>query len=597
MRSIFRGIGWRIFLSFSTLLIVLVLVLSFLSLKFAQKTATDSAANEVRVLSVTLSEQIEKYLKRVETDLKILGAGGGTLDREMRKDRPGLKHMRDTLLFRRNNSATFKDLAIFDLSGNCIVSTDPAWVGLSAQREPFFINGLKRFGYVEIFENRSFEKSLLVTIPINEGMDPQGVLVAQLKLSVLYDLIGKKIGVGGTTEALLLDSKLRLISSEVGEDEASLEKSVAQSPLIQHLQDEFFVEMYKNHHGVQVLGTVTKVPGRQWYLILEKEYSQVEKQVNVVRRALFTATIVLLLALIFITIVLTNSITRPLQILVEEAQKIAAGDFSQPIHVPSGLDEITFLSREFEMMRARISASQGKLIEQLEESEERRIENDRLAAIGTLASSLAHEIRNPLNALSLLLSQLERTVQMDDTKARVPRSMRTEIARLDRLVSDILDYAKPLKLELEAVNLKNFFEDLLDFYKPVLDQKNISIASNSLVDSNLDLNLKVDLNKFKQAFVNLIQNAIEAMPKGGELKVSWRTEKNRVEISVQDSGTGIAEDIQRRLFDLFFTTKETGTGLGLSTVRKIITAHGGTISIEKAKPKGTIVRILFPSRA
>jgi hypothetical protein len=123
VKFLFHGLGWRVFLAFSTLLIALVLTLSFLGLKFAQKMFTDSASNEVRVLSVVISEQIEKYLKRVETDLRILSAGGSQIDRALTGPNPNLNALENILKLKKANSQNYKNLAIFDLEGRCIGST------------------------------------------------------------------------------------------------------------------------------------------------------------------------------------------------------------------------------------------------------------------------------------------------------------------------------------------------------------------------------------------------------------------------------------------------------------------------------------------
>jgi signal transduction histidine kinase len=590
VKFLFHGLGWRVFLAFSTLLIALVLTLSFLGLKFAQKMFTDSASNEVRVLSVVISEQIEKYLKRVETDLRILSAGGSQIDRALTGPNPNLNALENILKLKKANSQNYKNLAIFDLEGRCIVSTHEAWVGKTAKREAFFIGGLKRRGYVDIFDNDEEEKSLLLALPINEGMDPHGVLTAQIKLSVLYDLIGKKIGLQGSNEAYLFDSAFRLISPETGVAEEGRVQALLSSPLISHLHDSFWVGKYQNHSSQPVLGTATEIMGRPWYLVVEKEFSEIENQLVPIRKALWTTTAVLLVALILISILLTQSITRPLRALVSEARRIASGDWHRSIAVPSGLDEITFLSQEFDKMRAQNAASQGRLIEKLEESE-------RLAAIGTLASSLAHEIRNPLNALSLQLAKYERSATKNAEWQKFSSSMRGEIARLDKLVSDILDYARPLKLELESRNFKKLFDEIINIYGPVLESQKIFWKYDSRISE--DFQMKCDANKMKQAILNLIKNSMEAMEAGGEIIFNAETldkaGRQWLKFTVSDSGSGFPEEIQSRLFDLFFTTKDKGTGLGLSMVRKIIDAHGGEIKIERRQPKGTSVTVFLPA--
>jgi signal transduction histidine kinase len=362
------------------------------------------------------------------------------------------------------------------------------------------------------------------------------------------------------------------------------------TPLAQHLQDEFWVGEYRNYKGAEVLGTVVRLGGNRWYLVVERDFEEVLEQVSKVKQALFASTLGVLFVLIIVTIILTTSITKPLLRLVESARRIAAGELSNPVIMTKGSDEIAFLAAEFDRMRGRIAASQGRLIEQLEESEQRRLESERLAAIGTLASSLAHEIRNPLNGLSLLLSQLERSKQSDEQKLKMIDEMREEIGRLDRLVSDILDYARPLQLQKEKVGLKSFTENIINFYNGVFEEKNIQLKLNFPED---EIEVELDRDKFRQAFVNLIQNAIEAIGQGGLLSFSIELFDRGVRWTIKDSGMGMDQKSQSRLFDLFFTTKERGTGLGLSVVKKIIDAHGGKIEVNSAPKKGTEIKVTF----
>lgn len=572
------------------LLIGLTLIFSLVALKFVQKTATDNAANELKVLSVTLTEQLHRYARRIETGAKGLSAAGGVLDNELEKENPSSKRLNKFLELKLSQLPVFESFSVFNTAGLCIASTDPDWRNLPGQRESFFINGLRHFSFAEIFENQDKDRILLISLPINEGPDPHGVLVGGVKLSFLYDLMGQQLGLKGT-EAFLLDSKLRFITpSQSGPDELQ-QSHLASTPLMQHLQDEFWVGKYLNYKGVEVLGTVIRPPDNRWYLVLERDFSEVASQVSQVKQALFLSTLGLLVVLIIVTIILTTSITSPLQKLMEGARRIAAGDLSLPVKVPQGNDEISFLAAEFDRMRARVAASQGKLIEQLEESEQRRLESQRLAAIGTLASSLAHEIRNPLNAISLLIAQLERSKQPEELKQKMINDMREELGRLDRLVSDILDYARPVQLQKERLNLQVFIESITTFYKGILEAKKINLK---LELPETPIEIDADRDKLRQAFVNLIKNAVEAMSRNGELSIRLDPLDRGVRCIIKDNGVGIDPKTRGRLFDLFFTTKEQGTGLGLSMVKKIIDGHGGKIDIESAPGEGTSIIIDLP---
>ena len=232
-------------------------------------------------------------------------------------------------------------------------------------------------------------------------------------------------------------------------------------------------------------------------------------------------------------------------------------------------------------------------------SEQKRIQSERLAAIGTLAATMAHEIRNPLNAMSLLLSTLERKLADRPETQQWFQGLRTEIARLDRMISDILDYAKPLHLEHVVVDTVELIQRVAALYKGVLDthQIQLGLSLQTLGPVAGNRNVFGDRDKLEQCIVNLLQNAIDAVRDlTGDRLVAIESEivGENLRIVVTDNGPGISADVRARMFDLFYTTKEKGTGLGLSTVRKIIDAHGGEIDVRENAPRGTRVRMTLP---
>ncbi|MBX9769030.1 MAG: GHKL domain-containing protein, partial [Bdellovibrionales bacterium] len=224
----------------------------------------------------------------------------------------------------------------------------------------------------------------------------------------------------------------------------------------------------------------------------------------------------------------------------------------------------------------------------------------RMAAIGVLASSLAHEIRNPLNGMNLLLSQLDLNLQAQQRSgsAIVPapsaeiHGLRSEIFRLDRLVGRILDYAKPLHIRTARVNLDQLVSEVVEFYRNILKASGIQIVYSSAGA----VFCVCDRDQMKQALINVLQNSFEAMEQqlAGKIVLRLEPSSDRVSILIQDEGRGVLPGDQARLFDLFFSTKDRGTGLGLTTVKKIVDAHDGQIRLDSAPGSGTLVEITLP---
>lgn len=211
---------------------------------------------------------------------------------------------------------------------------------------------------------------------------------------------------------------------------------------------------------------------------------------------------------------------------------------------------------------------------------------DRLSSLGEISAGIAHELRNPMGVIAGYTKILLK--KADDSLKPMINAISKEITTMDRIISDFLSFSKPVNLAITDIDIKNLIEDCV---RALLGERND--ISKSLELYNLP-SLKGDEVLLRQAFINLIQNAIEAMPSGGNLNIkgiSVNTHDGEfLDIFISDTGHGISEDIRNRIFLPFFTTKEKGTGLGLAIVHKIIISHGGNITVESSK-NGTTFKI------
>ncbi|HVV48522.1 MAG TPA: ATP-binding protein [Polyangia bacterium] len=214
-----------------------------------------------------------------------------------------------------------------------------------------------------------------------------------------------------------------------------------------------------------------------------------------------------------------------------------------------------------------------------EEMLRRVLRAERLAAVGTMAAGLAHEVRNPLNSASLQLTVLERRLERgEETERTVPiaRIIKGEIDRLDRLVRDFLAFARPHPLDPRPVDMQTLLTTVRDLIAPEAEAARVSITVDVPASTRA---ASGDTERLRQVLLNLTRNAIEAMhARGGHLILRARSTPTAVTIDVEDDGPGFPEDLP--VFDAFFTTKDQGTGLGLALVHRIVTDHGGTIRVE-----------------
>lgn len=227
---------------------------------------------------------------------------------------------------------------------------------------------------------------------------------------------------------------------------------------------------------------------------------------------------------------------------------------------------------------------------------------ERLAAVGTMAAGLAHEVRNPLNSASLQLTVLERRLERGegaDSIKPIAQVIKSEIDRLDRLVHDFLAFAKPSPLSPRPVDVPALLNAVVDLIRPELDAVRISVTVEVAMPTGSSLPTAAgDPERLRQVLLNLTRNALEAMQESGShltLRARLASDASAgqmVEIDVEDDGPGFAEHLP--VFDAFFTTKDQGTGLGLSLVHRIVSDHGGSIRVE-SRPGRTCFSIALPA--
>ncbi len=237
-------------------------------------------------------------------------------------------------------------------------------------------------------------------------------------------------------------------------------------------------------------------------------------------------------------------------------------------------------------------------ISDLKEEDEKRSFNEKLKTLIPLAAGLAHEIGNPLNALDIHMQlALRETRNMTSSqKAKLEKYLnvaKEEINRLDRIVARFLGAVRPLKGNLKFKNVNETLDAALDFMAPEASLAKITVERR--FQTNLPEFL-YDEDQLKQAFINLIKNAIQAMPKGGLLKVQTQQNNQQIRILFTDTGVGIKKEEIEHVFEPYYSTKEKGSGLGLVAVKRIVSNHGGSVQIESTQNKGSTFILLFPLR-
>lgn len=279
----------------------------------------------------------------------------------------------------------------------------------------------------------------------------------------------------------------------------------------------------------------------------------------------------------------SERLTRPLRALSEGVRAVTAGDYNQRVAV-SGNDELAELSSTFNHMTVRLG--------QLHHLEAQLRRRDRLHALGEVAMGLAHEIRNPLGIIKTATQLLHRRADLGDNDKRHLEYVVSEVTRINDLITKFLDFAKPSAPVRCVQPARPLVEDILGFCKPELESHRVEARID---DQAPDATLYADARQLKQACLNLIINAIDAMPDGGHLTVGIAQEDDYTVISITDTGEGIAPDMMERIFTPFVTTKASGTGLGLAKVFSIMDSHDGRIECVSDKGAGATFNLYIPA--
>ena len=227
----------------------------------------------------------------------------------------------------------------------------------------------------------------------------------------------------------------------------------------------------------------------------------------------------------------------------------------------------------------------------------RRLEDEiemsrRLSASSRLTRGVAHEVKNPINAIVLHLHLLQNKLQqMDPGTRRHVDIIGSEIHRLDRVVQILVDFTRPRDLKLEEVDVRRLLEEVVSLAAPEADQHAVAIVRNLPPDP---LMVKADLDFMKQAILNVVNNGVQAMAQGGQLTISARRDENMVITEIQDTGGGIPRDAQEKIFELYFTTKEGGSGIGLAQTYQVMQWHYGSVDFESIEGQGTTFLLRIP---
>jgi len=343
------------------------------------------------------------------------------------------------------------------------------------------------------------------------------------------------------------------------------------------------------------------------------DLSDVDAHIGLARRQVLAVSVFSVVAIcIVVTLILVSFVERPVKALVQGTARVAMGYLEDLIPVESD-DELGQLARSFNHMTLSLreaNAEIGELVQGLNRKVEERtaelkeiqyqlLHAEKLADLGKIAATVAHEINNPLHGVYTYIRLMERKLQEGDCGSEQLEKFRgylatmgREVERTSAIVFNLLDFTRPKEPNRKPVDLRKIIDESLSLIQNIARRNNIEIRQ----DMGALPEVRSDPAQIKQVFLNLLVNACEAMEGGGVLTIgSWEAgDGQSVVVEVGDTGGGIPEEYLEKMFDPFFTTKGKGTGLGLSVVQGIVQRHGGSIEVDTGLERGTRMRVVLP---
>ncbi|SIR16174.1 MAG: HAMP domain-containing histidine kinase [Bosea sp. (in: a-proteobacteria)] len=286
---------------------------------------------------------------------------------------------------------------------------------------------------------------------------------------------------------------------------------------------------------------------------------------------------------VLVGILMSDLLVRPLRALTRGVRAIASGDFGHRVPAGSGGHELNQLAAGFNGMAEQL----GKL-QELEGELRRR---DRLSALGQAATVIAHEVRNPLGIIKTSTEVVRNRAKLAGSEDRMLGYVIDEVRRIETLVRDFLDFAQPKAPVTTELPMRAIIDRVAAVAAPELSRRKVAIA---VADDSGGATILGDPDQLHQACLNLVLNAIDAMPEGGAIHASVTATENCVSLTIRDEGPGVAPEIREQIFNPFFTTKAKGTGLGLAKVQTVAESHGGSASCTSEPGRGASFTLTLP---
>ena len=596
----------KVMIIFLVLTLVPVLIIGYFSIYFSEQLIISMVVRQLENVAEDKAALLEGWLAERVADVSMVAETEIVRSMKPARIRPYLDLIREKYGVYQRLMVISEENRIMAASpqktGLPEVVRDPAW----QMRSDLFISDIT-------YAVDEKESSFFIAAPVKGPANTlAGTVYGNVGTEKIISFI-LNVSLGETGECYLVDRDGRFLAHK--DPHRILTENISQSDSFRKIFEKADrKKAYLDYRGIAVLGASLPVGGTDWFIVVEQDRDEAMAAADRLRNVIYLTLLVFIASALMLTSLIAYHIVAPIRKLSRYAGQIADSRFDAALKRFDRTDEIgmlydalTDMADRLQKRHARLKEKVGQQEAELKEADlilrkTRRIAEraEKFAAMGQMGAAVAHEIRTPLTSIKLFLESVQAEIEISPDYEEDFNIAMNQIGRIEATINRFLDFAKPQDLRLSDIELKPFISDLLIMVRPQVNRQECVLA----VDLADDLPMvSGDRRLLAEALINLLVNALDAMPKRGTLTVTAVNDIFAVtgrdipcvRIDISDTGHGIAADQTENIFKPFFTTKATGTGLGLSLVLTTIRNHGGVIRVKSDIGSGTVFSIFLPN--
>ena len=607
IRKFVSSLQFRVAVVFLLLATVPLGIVGVFSVRTADRLIASIVSSQLKNMATEKQDLLERWIAERKADVAVVAGSAAVQSLDTAQIGPYLKLVQDRY-------GVYKRFVVCDREGKTVYDTAGPAGGIS--REACWRHALEQGTYLSnvTLEPGGDESVFRIAEPIPGPKGaPQGAVCATVTTRAINERV-LSVSLGKTGECYLVDGSGTFLAHR--EPARVLKENIAQSESFSNIRSEARPDrIYTDYRGIPVLGASQPVGGTPWYLVVEQDRDEAFESYYGMVRNIAAVMAMTAVGAIVLSWVMASHVTSPIRALSEAAEALSRGEFQNALTAPATPrnDEIGTLDAAFRHMAGQLSDRHARLQqrigvteEELRKSEaklrktlEAAARSERLISLGRLASGVAHEVRTPLTSLKLYLQSLREDLSVSTEQTEDFEVAMRQIRRMESTINHFLDFARPREPTLAEVDFARLVEDALVVVQPRANQQEVEVVCAIAPDLPA---VQGDMRQLGEALVNLLVNALEVMPDGGQLTISVTQHQEEpaagnhrwVRIDVADTGPGIREVDLERLFEPFFTTKASGSGLGLAIVQGTVERHGGTVKVHTRLGEGTTFSMLLP---